>query len=58
MNDLNIDLLGIISPAPEHAPQAIQSGDPLVEIHPDSLIVDQIRKITDGIAKRVEIGPY
>ncbi len=58
MNAIGGELMGIISPAPEHAPQAVQSGEPLVVIHPDSLIVDQIQKITDAIAKHLEIGPY
>jgi DNA-binding response OmpR family regulator len=58
MSAIGGKLMGIISPAPEHAPQAVQSGEPLVVIHPDSLIVDQIQKIADAIAKQVEIGPY
>lgn len=58
MGTIGGELMGIISPAPEHAPQAVQSGDPLVKIHPDSLIVDQIKKVTDAISKKLEIGPY
>jgi pilus assembly protein CpaE len=58
MSAIGGELVGIVSPAPEHAPQAIQSGEPLVVIHPDSLIVDQINKVTDAIAKHLEIGPY
>lgn len=58
MSVIGGELMGIVSPAPEHAPQAAQSGEPLVVIHPDSLIVDQIHKVSDAIAKRLEIGPY
>jgi MinD-like ATPase involved in chromosome partitioning or flagellar assembly len=58
MNTIGGELMGIISPAPEHAPQAVHSGDPLVSIHPDSLIVDQIKKVTDTITRKLEIGPY
>lgn len=51
--DLGIDLAGIISPAPELAQQAAQSGNPLVIMHRDTLTGDQIRKMTENISSRL-----
>jgi CheY-like chemotaxis protein len=47
--DLGIELAGIVSPAPEQAHQASQTGSPLVVSQPDSLISDQIRKLAESI---------
>lgn len=47
--DLGIELAGIVSPAPEQAHQASQTGSPLVISQPDSLISDQIRKLAESI---------
>ena len=47
--DLGIELAGIVSPAPEQAHQASQSGSPLVISQPDSLVSDQIRKLAESI---------
>lgn len=54
--DLGIDLAGIISPAPELAQQAAQSGNPLVIMHRDTLTGDQIRKMTETISSRLAIS--
>lgn len=48
-NDLGIELAGIVSPASEQAHQASQTGSPLVISQPDSLVSDQIRKLTESI---------
>jgi len=48
-SELGISLAGIISPAPEQAHQAAQSGSPLVILHPDSLAADQLHKLAGAI---------
>lgn len=47
--DLGVELAGIISPAPEQAHQAAQSGAPLAISYADNLIGDQLRKLADNI---------
>ncbi len=47
--DLGLPLAGIVSPAPEQAHQASQGGTPLVVLHPDSLVADQIRKMAANL---------
>jgi len=47
--DLGIELVGIVSPAPEQAHQASQGGTPLVVSDPNSLVSDQIRKLADNL---------
>ena len=49
-NDLGCELAGIISPAPEQAHQASQTGTPLIVLHPAGLVSDQIHKMADHIA--------
>jgi hypothetical protein len=49
-SDLGLELAGVISPAPEQAHQASQSGTPLIVLHPASLISDQFHKLADHIA--------
>ncbi|NIS79449.1 MAG: response regulator [Anaerolineales bacterium] len=44
--DMGLELAGIVSPAPDIALQASQSSTPLVVAHPDSLVSDQIRKLS------------
>ena len=51
--DLGIELGGIISPAPELIHQASQSNNPLVLMHRDSLITDQIHKLAEHIASHL-----
>lgn len=48
--DLGIELVGIISPAPEQAHQASQGARPLIIAQPDSLVSDQFRKIAESIS--------
>jgi len=48
-SDLGIGLAGIISPAPEQAHQASQSGSPLVDSYADSLVSEQIRKLAESL---------
>jgi MinD-like ATPase involved in chromosome partitioning or flagellar assembly len=48
--DLGLELAGIISPAPEQAHQASQTGTPLIVLHPAGLVSDQIHKMADHIA--------
>lgn len=44
-DDLGVELAGIISPSPDQAHQASQSGTPLLVLHPAGLVSDQIQKI-------------
>lgn len=53
-NELGIELAGIISPAPEQAHQASQSGQPLVLSYPDSLAADQFRKLAENIERHIK----
>ena len=52
-SELGIELAGIISPASEQAHQASQSGTPLVLSHPDSLVADQVRKLSENVASHL-----
>ena len=54
--DLGIELAGIVSPAPELAQQAAQSGKPLVIMHRDTLTGDQIRKMTETISSQLTVA--
>jgi pilus assembly protein CpaE len=49
-NDLGLELAGMVSPAPEQAHQASQSGTPLIVLHPAGLVSDQIHKMADHVA--------
>jgi pilus assembly protein CpaE len=53
--NLGIELAGIISPAAELAQQAAQSGNPLVLMHRDSLVSDQLRKVAEYIASYIQV---
>jgi CheY-like chemotaxis protein/MinD-like ATPase involved in chromosome partitioning or flagellar assembly len=53
--DLGLDMAGLVSPAPEQAHQASQNGTPLVLLHPDSLVSDQIRKLSEGLAAQLQL---
>ncbi len=53
-SDLGIELAGIISPAPEQAHQASHGGIPLVVMHRESLVTDQIQKLAGNLAKAVQ----
>jgi len=53
--DLGVELGGIISPAPEQAHQASQSSSPLVVLYPETLVSDQIRKLTDHLASQLQL---
>jgi DNA-binding response OmpR family regulator len=50
-DELGIDLAGVVSPAPEQAHQASQSGIPLLLVQPDSLVADQLEKIAQHLSK-------
>ena len=54
--DLGIELAGIVSPAPELAQQAAQTGNPLVIMHRDTLTGDQIRKMTETISSELTLA--
>jgi pilus assembly protein CpaE len=47
--DMGVELAGIISPAPEQAHQAAQSGSPLAISYADNLIGDQLNKLAENI---------
>jgi pilus assembly protein CpaE len=47
--DMGAELAGIISPAPEQAHQAAQSGSPLAISYADNLIGDQLFKLAENI---------
>ncbi|HSR48237.1 MAG TPA: response regulator [Anaerolineales bacterium] len=53
--DLGLELAGIVSPAPEQAHQSAQSGRPLVVSHPESLIAEQLHKLTENIAEQLQL---
>lgn len=50
-DQLGVELAGIISPAPEQAHQASQSGSPIYSTQPDSLIGDQFLKLAQHVSK-------
>ncbi len=52
--DIGIELAGIVSPAPEQAHQASQGGMPLIIMHPESLVTDQINKMADQLASQMQ----
>jgi len=52
--ELGIQLAGIVSPAPEQAHQAAQSGIPLAISSPDALIGDQLRKLAENVRTRLQ----
>jgi pilus assembly protein CpaE len=54
-SDLGIDLAGLISPAPEQAHEADQSGTPLVLLHPNALVGDQLRKLASRVATLLQL---
>jgi len=54
-SDLGIDLAGLISPAPEQAHEADQSGTPLVLLHPNALVGDQLRKLASRMATLLQL---
>jgi pilus assembly protein CpaE len=56
-SDLGLELAGIVSPAPEQAHQSAQSGRPLVVSHPDSLVADQLHKLTEHIVEHLQLVP-
>jgi pilus assembly protein CpaE len=47
--DMGVELAGIISPAPEQAHQAAQSGSPLAISYSDNLVGDQLAKLAENI---------
>ncbi len=49
--DLGVDVAGIIPPAAEQAHQAAQGGVPLISTDPDSLITEQIRKVSRHVSQ-------
>jgi pilus assembly protein CpaE len=53
--ELGLELAGILSPAPEQAHQAAQGGRPLVLIHPESLVADQVHKLAEHIATNLHL---
>jgi len=55
--DLGLELAGIVSPAPEQAHQSAQGGRPLVVSHPDSLVTDQLHKVTEHIVEHLQLNP-
>jgi DNA-binding response OmpR family regulator len=54
--EMGIELAGLVSPAPEQAHQASQSGSPLVLLHPDALVGDQMRKLSNRVANLLQLG--
>jgi Flp pilus assembly CpaE family ATPase len=54
--DLGVELAGLVSPAPEQAHQSAQNGAPLVLLHPDTLVGDQIRKLAGHIATELQLA--
>jgi pilus assembly protein CpaE len=56
-SELGLELAGILSPAPEQAHQAAQGGRPLIVVHPESLVSDQIHKLAEHIATNLHLVP-
>jgi len=54
--DLGVELAGLVSPAPEQAHQSAQNGAPLVLLHPDTLVGDQMRKLAANIASELQLS--
>lgn len=52
--DMGVQLAGIISPAPEQAHQAAQSGSPLAISYADNLIGDQLYKLAENIKSQLK----
>jgi CheY-like chemotaxis protein len=52
--DMGVELAGIISPAPEQAHQAAQSGSPLAISYADNLIGDQLIKLAENIKSHLK----
>ncbi|MBN1264509.1 MAG: response regulator [Anaerolineales bacterium] len=52
--DLGIELAGVISPAPEQAQEATQAGKPIIQVHPESLVSDQLIQLSNYVMKFVE----
>lgn len=55
--EINLELAGIVSPAPDLAYQASTNSSPLIIAHPDSLVSDQIRKLSKFLSQRLERVP-
>jgi pilus assembly protein CpaE len=53
--DLGVELAGLVSPAPEQAHQSAQNGAPLILLHPDTLVGDQMRKLAANIATELQL---
>lgn len=54
--DLGVELAGLVSPAPEQAHQSAQNGAPLILLHPDTLVGDQMRKLAANIATQLQLA--
>jgi DNA-binding response OmpR family regulator len=52
--EIGLELAGIVSPAPDLAYQASSGSTPLLLAHPDSLVSDQIRKLSKFLSQRLE----
>ncbi len=53
-NEIDLELAGIVSPAPDLAYQAATDSKPLILAHPDSLASDQIRKLSKFLSQHLE----
>lgn len=56
-SEIDLELAGIVSPAPDLAYQAATNSSPLIIAHPDSLVSDQIRKLSKFLSQRLERVP-
>lgn len=52
--ELGIELAGVISPAPEQAHEATHAGKPIIQVHPTSLVSDQLLQLSTYIKKFLE----
>jgi DNA-binding response OmpR family regulator len=52
--DLGLELAGVVSPAPEQAHEATQAGKPIIQVHPTSLVSDQLIQISNHVLKFIE----
>ena len=52
--EIDLEMAGIVSPAPDLAYEASTNSTPLILAHPDSLVSDQIRKLSKFFSQHIE----
>jgi pilus assembly protein CpaE len=52
--EIDLEMAGIVSPAPDLAYESSTNSTPLILAHPESLVSDQIRKLSKFLAQHIE----